>query len=79
LVIQTGVNGGTMHAANTTLRAQKPLFTVKFQYQEQNEHEKSLGNALLVKKGAKYISGNDYESALNYIVTYQKPKTSLFD
>jgi DNA processing protein len=79
LVIQTGVNGGTMHAANTTLRAQKPLFTVKFQYQEQNEHEKSLGNALLVKKGAKYISGNDYDSALNYIETYQKPKTSLFE
>ena len=80
LVIQTGEHGGTMHAANTTLEAQKPLYTIKFQHQEQNEHEKSLGNALLVKKGAKYIAGSDdFERIAQDILNYQKPQTSLFD
>lgn len=80
LVVQTGEQGGTMHAANTTLEAQKPLFTIKFQHPEQNEHEKSLGNTLLVKKGAKFISGSDnIDDISNNILNYQKPKTSLFD
>ena len=59
LVIQTGEQGGTMHASNTTLKANKPLYVVSFSNPEQNNHEKSLGNALLVKKGAKYIYGSD--------------------
>lgn len=80
LVIQTGENGGAMHAANATLRAQKPLFVIKFKNQEQNEHEKSLGNALLVNKGAKYITGDDdIENITRYIMEYQRPKNSLFD
>lgn len=80
LVIQTGEHGGTMHAANTTLEAQKPLYTIKFQRPDQNEHEKSLGNALLVKKGAKFIAGNDdLDKISESILNYQKPKTSLFD
>lgn len=80
LVIQTGEQGGTMHAANTTLEAQKPLYTIKFQHPEQNEHEKSLGNSLLVKKGAKFISGSDnIDNISNNILNYQKPKTSLFE
>ena len=59
LVIQTGEKGGTMHAANTTLQAGKPLYTMLFKDEASNIHEKSLGNALLVKRGAKYISGGD--------------------
>lgn len=59
LVIQTGEQGGTMHASNTTLKANKPLYVVKFSNPEHNTHEKSLGNALLVKKGAKFINATD--------------------
>lgn len=80
IVIQTGIEGGTMHAANTTLEANKPLYVVKYQKPEQNEHEKSLGNTFLAKKGAKYISGTDnIDEIADTIRNYQKPKTSLFD
>ena len=80
LVIQTGVQGGTMHAANTTLQYPKPLYAIKFKNNEENEHEKSLGNALLVEKGAKYISGgDDIDAIAESILNYQKPRTTLFD
>ena len=80
LVIQTGVQGGTMHAANTTLQYPKPLYAIKFKNKEENDHEKSLGNALLVEKGAKYISGgDDIDAIAESILNYQKPKTTLFD
>ena len=59
LVVQTGEHGGTMHAANTTLLANKPLYAMRYKDDATNRHEKCLGNALLVKKGAKYISGSD--------------------
>ena len=79
-VIQTGVQGGTMHAANTTLQYPKPLYVIKFKNNDENEHEKSLGNALLVEKGAKYISGSDdINEIADSIMKYQKPRTTLFD
>lgn len=59
IIIQTGEKGGTMHAANTTLIAGKPLYTIYYQDQETREHEKTKGNALLVSKGAKYLKGSD--------------------
>lgn len=59
IVIQTGLNGGTMHAAKTTLLANKPLLVMKFKNETTNKHEKCLGNAFLVNQGAKYISGKD--------------------
>lgn len=59
LVIQTGIKGGTMHAATTTLKAEKPLYAMKFKDESTNNHEKCLGNAHLVKQGAKFISGKD--------------------
>ena len=59
LVIQTGEKGGTMHAALTTLKANKPLYTVQFKDSDTNIHEKCLGNAFLVKRGANYINGSD--------------------
>lgn len=79
LVIQTGEHGGTMHAAKTTLLANKPLYVVKFSKDEQNKHEMSLGNAILVKNGARYISGSDnIKDIANYIKNYIAPKTDLF-
>lgn len=42
IVIQTGVKGGTMHAAKTTLKAGKPLYAMKFKDDTTNQHEKCL-------------------------------------
>lgn len=59
IVVQTGVKGGTMHAAKNTLYAGKNLYTMRFKDDSTNNHEKCRGNALLVENGAKYLSGLD--------------------
>lgn len=60
LVIQTGENGGTMHAATATHKAGKPLFAVYYKDNSVNNHEKCRGNAYLVKeKKATFIKGSD--------------------
>lgn len=59
IVIQTGERGGTNHAANTTLKANKPLFCVKYANESLMSNERVRGNILLVQKGAKYISSKD--------------------
>lgn len=79
VVVQTGITGGTMHAANATLKANKPLYALKFKTEEANLHEKSLGNALLVERGAKYISGGDnIDSLCEKIIHESSIKTTLF-
>ena len=79
LVIQTGIKGGTMHAANTTLKACKPLFAMMFKNPETNNHEKCQGNAYLVKQGAKYIKGGDDLDAISEkIKASRQVKTTLF-
>lgn len=79
LVIQTGEHGGTMHAATATLKAEKPLYTMLFKDNNTNRHEKCLGNALLVKKGAKYIKGDDNFDDISESIKNWKPfKTDLF-
>ena len=80
LVVQTGENGGTMHAATTTLKANKPLYVIRYKDDVTNKHEKCLGNALLARHGAKYISGNDdLDVVSDYIKNYKPIKNSLFD
>ena len=80
LVVQTGVKGGTMHAANTTLKAGKTLYTMKFKDEVTNQHEKCLGNAILVKQGAKYICGSDNLDQISESIKNWKPlQSSLFD
>lgn len=59
VVIQTGVNGGTMHAANATLNASKPLYVLGYKDRETDSHEKTRGNHLLREKGALVIRGDD--------------------
>lgn len=79
LVVMTGVKGGTMHAANATLKAGKALFTMRFKDESTNQHEKCLGNALLVKNGAKYITGvDDLDVLSEYIKKWEPVKTELF-
>lgn len=72
IVIQTGEKGGTMHAANITLIAGKPLYTIYYQDQETREHEKTKGNALLVTKGAKYLKGSDNFDEISDIIKTHK-------
>lgn len=79
LVVQTGVKGGTMHAAMATLKSHKPLYVMRFKDDATNRHEKCQGNAYLVEKGAMYICGNDnFDSISDYIKKKQIVKT-LFD
>ena len=77
LIIQTGVKGGTMHAANATLMANKDLFVMLFKDEGTNNHEKCLGNAYLTKKGAKYIKGSDNIDSISENI--KKTKTTVTD
>ncbi len=80
LVIQTGENGGTMHAATATLQARKPLYTMLFKDDATNKQEKCLGNALLVKIGAKYIKGSDNIAEISdSIMNWEPFKDDFFD
>lgn len=79
LVVMTGVKGGTMHAANTTLKAGKLLMAMKFKDEETNLHEKCLGNADLVRRGGKFISGkSDIDDISDYIKKIQFNNAQLF-
>ncbi|MBD5231852.1 MAG: DNA-processing protein DprA [Bacteroidales bacterium] len=85
LVIQTGVNGGTMHAVNATIASDKPLFSVHFKNDEDRTHEKVQGNLFLIQeKGAFPLRSNGIDSAISIInnACVQKVKLSqpsLFD
>lgn len=80
LVVQTGITGGTMHAAKTTLKAGKPLYVVKFKNHATNNQEKCLGNSYLAEKcHAKYIKGDDnLDEISEKIKKLASVKTSLF-
>lgn len=80
IVVMTGVKGGTMHAANATLKANKPLYVMQFKNKETNDHDKCMGNKFLVSKGAKYISGSDNLDAIGDTLIKSKSQIkSLFD
>lgn len=60
LVIQTGVKGGTMHAAKNCANSGKPLFVVKYKDKQTNSAEITQGNHMLVNEfGASYLAGTD--------------------
>ena len=65
IVIQTGLHGGTNHAANTTLISGKPLFCVKYGNESLMHSEKVEGNIALVSKGAQFITSSDYVNLIN--------------
>lgn len=68
IVIQTGLHGGTNHAANTTLISGKPLFCVRYGNDELMHSEKVEGNIALVSKGAKFITSGDFMTQINSLV-----------
>ena len=56
LVIETGLNGGTMHAARATLAANKTLYVVDY---SDKSGDAKKGNEWLVTKGAKRLTSKD--------------------
>lgn len=85
VVVQTGINGGTMHAVNATLASHKPLFAVEYRTPSDNEHEKTQGNIMLVRdKGAYPLKSTEIKSTIDIIKEWQCQKNvnsqpSLFD
>lgn len=63
LVVQTGINGGTMHAVKATAIAGKPIFVVGF---EQSQGEKTAGNDYIIQQyGAKSLRVSSAEIKSN--------------
>lgn len=63
LVIQTSINGGTMHAANATLAAGKPLFVVDY---KDNSADVVQGNLALKSSGARGISSSSWKENTSF-------------
>ena len=53
VVIQSAVNGGSMHAANASLRAGRPLFAMVYDDVEMTNREIVQGNVALLARGAR--------------------------
>lgn len=68
IVIQTGIHGGTNHAANTTLISGKPLFCVKYGSEELMHNERVEGNMVLVSKGARFITSQDFMDQITSLI-----------
>lgn len=69
IVIQTGEQGGTMHAANATLAAGKPLFVVKYKSDQLMFSEKVRGNRCLADRGATYLTAENADKAIESILS----------
>ncbi|AJH14526.1 DNA-processing protein DprA [Myroides profundi] len=69
IVIHTGVKGGTMHAVETTLDNNKPLYVIGYKSNQMNMHEKVQGNILLVSQGkAKSLTSENIDSTIDYLM-----------
>ncbi len=68
VVVQTGIKGGTMHAVNATLAANKPLFAVEYKTPVDLNDEKVQGNLLLIReKKAFALRSSEIDKAVNII------------
>lgn len=85
IVVQTGINGGTMHAVNATIASGKPLFAVEYRNSIDINHEKVQGNLMLIRdKGANPLKSSGIDEAISLIESKQKRESnskqpSLFD
>ena len=85
LVIQTSLRGGTMHAVNATLKAQKPLFMIRYKNMDGQIGGKAEGNKKFLEEGkAHALTSGSFEEALAIIrksvekINKPKIKDSLF-
>jgi DNA processing protein len=51
IVIQTDIQGGTMHAVNATIKSNKPLAAVKYVANTELNNPKIKGNEMLINEG----------------------------
>lgn len=76
IVIQTGINGGTMHAVNATLKAGKPLYVVD--YSKPILLDKIQGNKFLKENNAAQgISATNLQEVINTLMVNQAPPCPL--
>lgn len=85
LVIQTSLRGGTMHAVNATIKAQKPLFMIRYKNMNGQTGGKAEGNRVFLEEGkAHALTSGSFEEALAIIresverINKPKIKNSLF-
>lgn len=72
VVIQMGIKGGTMHAVNSTIENEKPLYAVQYSSTYQggalSHNEKAQGNIMLIREEkAKPLTRNTYQDVLETI------------
>lgn len=76
IVIQTSINGGTMHAVNAALAAGKPLYAVT--YSKPIPAEKIEGNSFLMdNKGAIGLSASSVKEAISFLINYTHTNSSF--
>lgn len=68
VLIQAKSTGGSMHAAQCTLNASKPLYCVSFKDESINKDELFSGNKKLLGKGAIKLKGTDNFDELTYFI-----------
>lgn len=85
LVIQTATRGGTMHAVNATLKAQKPLFMIRYKNMNEQTDGKTEGNKKFLEEGkAHALTSSSFAEALAIIresverINKPQIKNSLF-
>lgn len=67
IVIQTGIEGGTMHAVNSTLASNKPLACVQYNSSDDLDNIKTKGNIKLIDEGAFRLSSRNISDFANII------------
>lgn len=85
IVIQTGINGGTMHAVNTTLVTHKPLFMIEYKNDVDKESDMTQGNIRLIAQGKAFpLRSESIKNAIEIINSFrdkfqsQSKELSLF-
>lgn len=75
IVIQTGISGGTLHAAHATLASKKPLFCIDYNNDELMETSQVKGNKILIEyHGAKALNSKNTKDLIR-ILSEQKENT----
>ena len=69
VIIQTGINGGTMHAVHSTIDNGKPLFAVKYSSDEVMRKENVIGNLQMIQDGvAAPINSSNVSDCISLVI-----------
>lgn len=78
VVIQTALTGGTLHATQATLLANKPLFMVKYKHEEELKSDKVAGNNHFIKqKKAFALTSDNLQQGILMVKDYWKKYASI--